>query len=59
MMDIYVDKNKENIDGFTKLKDDKEFFEKNKDVEYIKLFKDFSSNYEEIINNIFPRRKRK
>ena len=59
MMEVYVDKNKENIEGFTKLKDDKKFFDKNKDVEYIKLFKDFASNYEEIINNIFPRRKRK
>ena len=58
MMEIYVDKNKETIDGFTKLKDDKKFFEKNNDVEYIKLFKDFASKFEEKINNISPRRKR-
>ena len=59
MMDIYVDKNKENIEGFTKLKNDKNFFEKNNDVEYIKLFNDFAKNYENMINKIFPRRKRK
>lgn len=59
MMEIYVDKNKETINGFIKLKDDKKFFEKNKDVEYIKLFKDFANNYKAIINKIYPRRKRK
>lgn len=59
MIDIYVDKNKEVIDGFTKLKDDKEFLTKNKDKKYVKLFKDFAYNYEENVNKICPRRKRK
>ena len=59
MIDIYVDKNKEIIDGFTKLKDDSRFLNKNNDEEYIKLFTDFCYNYEENINNIDPRSKRK
>ena len=59
MMDVYVDKNKETIDGFTKLKDDKKFFEKNQEVGYFKLFNDIASYYNEMIDKISPRRKRK
>ena len=59
MIEIYVDKNKEIIDGFTKLKDDKKFLEKNNDKDYIRLFTEFCYNYEENIDKIYPRRKRK
>lgn len=59
MIEIYVDKNKEVIPGFTKLKDDKKFLEKNNDEKYIKLFKEFCFNYKENIDKIYPRRKRK
>ena len=58
MTDIYVDKKKEIIKGFTKLKDDKDFIKKNNDEKYIKLFTDFAINYKENIKKIFPRRKR-
>ena len=59
MIEIYVDKNKEVINGFTKLKDDKKFLEKNNDKDYIRLFTEFGYNYENNIDKIYPRRKRK
>jgi len=59
MIEIYVDKNKEIIDGFTKLKDDEKFMKKNNDKDYIRLFTEFGYNYEKNIDKIYPRRKRK
>ena len=59
MIEIYVDKNKEKIDGFVKLKDDKKLLKKNNDKEYIRLFTEFGYNFEENIEKIYPRRKRK
>ena len=62
MLNIYCDNNVENniFKDFKRLNDDILFFKnKNEDSNYIELYKTIANEFEKVINDIFPRRKRK
>ena len=61
ILNIYIEKNVEDsiFKNFKRLKDDIEKYEKNESKEYIDSYEYTAINFEKIINNIDPRKRRK